>query len=436
MKKVIIMGAAGKDFHIFNMIYKNNPNERVFCFTATQIPGIEERKFPKELAGNNYEEDIPIFPEEKLPELISQHNIDEVVFAYSDVSNQYVMERAALVNASGANFKLIGLKDFMLKSEKLTIAVTAVRTGCGKSQTSRKIAKLLQEKFNKKVAVIRHPMPYGDLIKQEVQKFCSYEDLDKAECTIEEREEYEPYIENGIVVYAGVNYEKILREAEKEADVIIWDGGNNDMPFIKPNLYFVVTDPLRKNHEKLYYPGNVNFIAADYIVINKENSAKEEDINIIVENARQLNPDAKIIHADSKLILSQNPKEKRVLCIEDGPTITHGEMPYGAATVKAKELGLEIINAKEFAVGTIKETFQKYKHLSFALPAMGYSKQQIEDLKETILKSNAEAIIYATPINLERLLALDIPCYRVKYELEEKNIKLENILKEFLESLK
>jgi len=435
MKNVLIMGAAGKDFHIFNMLYKNNPNAKVVCFTATQIPGIEERSFPKQLAGANYDADIPIYPESKLAQLIREHNIDEVVFAYSDVSNQYVMEKAALVNAAGADFKLVGLEEMMLKSDKPCIAVTAVRTGCGKSQTSRKIALLLRDRFNKKVAVIRHPMPYGDLVKQEVQKFSGYEDLDAAECTIEEREEYEPYIENGITVYAGVNYEKILREAEKDADIIIWDGGNNDMPFVKPDLYFVVADPLRENHEILYYPGIVNFCAADYIIINKENSAKEESIKTIEQNAKIFNPNAKIIHADSVLALNQDPKEKRVICVEDGPSITHGEMPYGAATVKAKELGLEIINAKEFAVGTIKETYQKYKHLSYALPAMGYSKQQIADLKETIEKSNAEAVIYATPINLERLLKLSIPCYRVKYELKEKNIALEEVLKNFLDKV-
>ena len=362
-KKVIIAGAAGRDFHNFNVVFRENPDYEVVCFTATQIPSIEGRLYPPELSGELYPDGIPIYPESDLPKLIKEKDVDVVVLAYSDLSYEYVMQRSAIVNSAGADFMLLGPKSTMLKSKKPIIAVTAVRTGCGKSQISRKIFEIISKKGLKPVS-IRHPMPYDeDLTTQIVQRFASYEDLDRYNCTIEEREEYEPYIDMGGVVYAGVDYQKILERAEKEADLIIWDGGNNDFPFIKPDLWITVADPHRAGHETSYYPGEVNFRSADVIVINKVNTAKKEDIDKIKDNARSLNPDAKIIEAISEIKVDDPEviKGKRVLVIEDGPTATHGGMNYGAGYFAAMEnKAKEIVDPRPFAVGSIVETFRKY----------------------------------------------------------------------------
>ncbi|CUU08385.1 Predicted GTPase, partial [Candidatus Kryptobacter tengchongensis] len=375
-KKVIIMGAAGRDFHNFNMYYRDNEIYEVVAFTATQIPNIENRKYPPELAGKLYPKGIPIYPEEKLEELIKKFKVDEVVFSYSDVSHQYVMERASRVISAGASFRLLGLNQTMLKSKVPVVAVVAVRTGCGKSQTSRKVAKLLRE-MGLKVVVVRHPMPYGDLRKQVVQRFASIEDMHKQNCTIEEMEEYEPHIVNGGVVYAGVDYEKILREAEKEADVIIWDGGNNDMPFFKPDLTIVVADPHRPGHELTYYPGSSNLRIADVVVINKVDSARPEDVEIVRNNIRSVNPKAIIVEAASPIFVEDGSliRGKRALAVEDGPTLTHGDMEYGAAVLAAKKFGAkELVDPREYAVGSIKETFKKYTQIKNLLPAVGYGK--------------------------------------------------------------
>lgn len=438
-KKVIIMGAAGRDFHNFNVFFRNNPDFEVVCFTATQIPSIENRIYPPELSGELYPNGIPIYPEDDLPDLIKKHDVDLVVLAYSDISYEYVMRRSAIVNSLGADFMLLGPKSTMLRSEKPVIAVTAVRTGCGKSQISRKIFEILSRKGIKPVS-IRHPMPYDtDLAKQVVQRFSSYEDLDRYNCTIEEREEYEPYIDMGGVVYAGIDYERILKMAQKESDVIIWDGGNNDFPFIKPDLWITVVDPHRAGHETRYYPGEVNFRSADVIIINKVNTARKEDMEKVKKNIREVNPDAKVIEAVSEIRVD-NPdmiKDKRVLIIEDGPTVTHGEMNYGAGYFAAIKYGAkEIIDPRPFAVGSILETFKRYPHLSKVLPAMGYGKRQVEELEQTINRCDADLIVSGTPIDLNRILNVDKPIVRVRYGVDsETEKKIDEVIEAFLRGL-
>ena len=427
--KVIIMGAAGRDFHNFNIFYRNNNGYEVVCFTASQIPNIDNRIYPPELAGELYPNGIPIYPEKELSELIKKYDVDEVVMAYSDLPYHYVMNRSAIVNAAGADFKLLGPKRTMLKSSKPVIAVCAVRTGCGKSQTSRKVFQILGERYE--VAVIRHPMPYGNLVMQECQRFASRDDLDKYDCTIEEREEYEQYIDMGGVVYAGVDYEKILRKAEK-ADVIIWDGGNNDFPFIKPDLLITVADPHRAGHELSYYPGEVNFRMADVIVINKVDTADERNIEVVRKNAKKVNPKAIIIKASSPVTV-ENPDllDKRVLVIEDGPSTTHGGLKYGAGMIAAKKYGAIPIDPRKYAVGSLKDIIEKFD--LEVLPAMGYSDKQIEELEKSINNANCDAVVSGTPIHLEKILRVNKPIIRARYEMgEEAAQKLEKILNNFL----
>jgi predicted GTPase len=435
-KKVIIMGAAGRDFHNFNVYFRNSDAYEVAAFTATQIPGIEGRVYPTELAGPSYPKGIPIYPEEKLPELIKQQDIDEVVFAYSDVSHEYVMHKASAALASGADFRLMGPKTTMLKARVPVVAVGAVRTGSGKSQTSRQVAKILKSK-GLRVAAIRHPMPYGDLRKQIWQRFASYEDLDKHQCTIEEREEYEPHIDNGIIVYAGVDYAEILREAEKEADVIVWDGGNNDMPFYRPDLNIVVADPHRAGHELLYYPGETNIRMANVIIVNKVDTADPAKVKQVKENIKMLNPNATVLDAASPITVDKPEliRGKRVLAIEDGPTITHGSMPYGAAVIIAKNLGAsEIVDPRPYAVGSIKEAYKKYPHLGALLPALGYGEKQVAELKETIDRIPCDVVVLGTPIDLRRVITIKQPTVRAKYELKVLGpVSLEQILQEFLQ---
>ena len=419
--RVLILGAAGRDFHNFNVFFRDNSGYRVVGFTATQIPGIDSRRYPAELAGALYPEGIPIAAESRLESLISTEKVDRCVFAYSDVGSQYVMSLAARVNAAGADFVLMGTGRTMIKASKPVIAVCAVRTGCGKSQTSRYIAQRLKA-AGKEVAVVRHPMPYGDLARQAVQRFGSYDDLAKHACTIEEREEYETHIELGHPVYAGVDYGKILEAAQAEADVVIWDGGNNDTPFYVPDLWITVTDPLRPGHELSYYPGGTNFRGASVIIINKAEVAAEKDILTIEANAKAHNPSAKVIRVASKLLVDDPGaiKGKRVLLVDDGPTVTHGEMPFGAAKVAAEQYGAaSFVDPRPVAVGSIKSTFAKYSHLEYTLPAMGYSDEQISSLEATINGSDAELVLFATPIDLKKLVKIDKPAVRVRYELEE-----------------
>ena len=434
-RKVLILGAAGRDFHNFNVFFRNNPNYEVVAFTATQIPDIEGRVYPPELAGDLYPEGIPILAEDDMEKIIKEKGVDIVVFAYSDVPHEHVMDLASRAHAAGADFWLLGPESTMLKSSKPVIAVTAVRTGSGKSQTSRKIFKLLRDK-GLKVVSIRHPMPYGDLVKQRVQRFASYEDLDKHECTIEEREEYEPYIDMGGVVYAGVDYEAILREAEKEADVIIWDGGNNDFPFYKPDLWIVVADPHRPGHEMKYHPGETNFRAADVIIINKMDTANRDDIQEIYDSIEKANPNAIVIEAASPLFVDKPEliKGKKVLVVEDGPTLTHGGMRYGAGYVAAKKFGAkEIIDPRPYAVGSIVDTYKKYTHLHVILPAMGYGEKQMKELEETINNADADVVVSGTPIDLNRVVKVNKPIVRVRYELDEiGKPDLEDILNDFL----
>jgi predicted GTPase len=432
-KNILIMGAAGRDFHNFNCIYRNNNDYNVVAFTATQIPNIEGRIYPAELAGKNYPEGIKIYEESKLIELIKDLKVDEVVFSYSDVPFNYVMTKASIVNAVGAAFTLLGVEKTMIKSSKPVIAVLAVRTGSGKSQTSRKIVNILRD-AGKKVVAVRHPMPYGDLIKQKVQRFGTYDDLKKHNCTIEEIEEYEPHIARGGVIYSGVDYEAILREAEKEADIILWDGGNNDTSFYKADLTFTVADPHRPGHEMTYYPGNTSLRMADVVIINKIDSAGPENILTVRKNIGSVNPKAKIIEAESTVI-ADNPeliKGKRVLIVEDGPTLTHGEMKYGAGTIAAQRLGAsEIVDPRPYTVGSISATFKKYPNIGVLLPAMGYGEKQMKDLEETINKTDCDSVVIGTPIDLGRLLKINKPFTRVKYDLNEKgNITLESVLKE------
>ena len=421
MKKAVIMGAAGRDFHNFNVYFRDKEEFRVVAFTATQIPDIEDRKYPSLLAGKLYPDGIPIYPEEELSSLIKKEGIDEVYFSYSDVPHDYVMHKASEALATGATFALLGPEATMLKSKLPVVSVCAVRTGCGKSQTSRKIALILKNK-GKRVVVIRHPMPYGDLAKQKVQRFAHYEDLAKHECTIEEREEYEPHIDNGIVVYAGVDYQAILEEAEKEADIILWDGGNNDFSFYKSDLEIVVADPHRPGHEFLYHPGETNFRRADVLVINKIGTADEEKVSQVLDHIKKVNPEAKIVRANSPIFVSDEKgiANKKVLVIEDGPTLTHGEMAYGAGIVAANQFGAaEIIDPSPFAVGSIKDTFDKFTHLDQVLPAMGYGEKQISELTQTINKADCDLVVSGTPIDLSRLIKTDKKILHIRYEIEE-----------------
>jgi predicted GTPase len=421
LTKVIIMGAAGRDFHNFNTFFRDNDDYKVVAFTATQIPNIEGRKYPAELAGKLYPQGIDIYPEDQLEELIEKHDVDEVIFSYSDVPYNYVMSRSAIVNKAGADFKLMGPKRTMLKSSKLVIAICAVRTGSGKSQTTRHVVKLLRAN-GKRVVSIRHPMPYGNLVKQKVQRFASLEDLDKHDCTIEEREEYEPHIVSGNVIYAGIDYEAIIREAEQEADIIIWDGGNNDLPFYQTDMHITVVDPHRPGHELTYYPGEANLRMADVIVINKMDSASPENINLVKNSIYKTNPSATVIEASSPIFVDDDKmiQGKRVLAVEDGPTLTHGEMTYGAAVVAAEKYGAsEIIDPRPYTVGTITDTFKKYPEIGKLLPAMGYGNQQIRDLEKTINQTQCDVVLIGTPIDLRKLVNLNKPAVRVTYELQE-----------------
>ena len=421
MRNALIMGAAGRDFHNFNTFFRNKKDINVVAFTATQIPDIEGRKYPKELAGENYPNGIDIYPESELIDLIKKFNVQDVYFSYSDVPHLTLMDKASDVMKAGANFILLGPNETMIKSNKPVVSVCAVRTGCGKSQTTRKVGAILQE-MGYKVAAIRHPMPYGDLVAQKVQKFESIDDLKKHKCTIEEMEEYEPHIEKGITVFAGVDYEAILKEAEKVADIILWDGGNNDFPFYKSDLEIVVADPHRAGHEMEYYPGEVNFKRADVIVINKIDTADLENILEIRQNIMDFNKNATVVDAASPIFVQDSEKirGKRVLVIEDGPTLTHGEMAYGAGVMAAYRYGAEeLVDPREFAVGTIKETFEKYPDIGTLLPAMGYGEKQMNDLESTINKIDADLVIIATPIDLGRIVKFKKPTLRVTYELEE-----------------
>lgn len=430
--RVVIMGAAGRDFHNFNVYFRDNPDYEVVAFTATQIPNIEGRVYPAELAGSQYPKGIPIHPESDLPELIEKNDIDQVIFAYSDVTHEYVMHKASLVLAAGVDFRLMGSNTTQIKSSKPVVSVCAVRTGSGKSQTTRRVAKILQD-MGFKVAAIRHPMPYGDLVKQAVQRYAELSDLDKHECTIEEREEYEPHIVNDVIIYAGVDYGAILEQAEKEADIILWDGGNNDLPFYVSDYQIVVADPHRAGHETRYHPGEANVRAADAFVINKVDTAAPEDVFAVHESLHALNPDAAVVEGASPLFVDDPAaiRGKRVLVIEDGPTLTHGEMAYGAGWVAAKRFGAaEIIDPRPYAVGSIKATYEKYPTTGDVLPAMGYGDEQIKELEETINKVDADLVIVGTPIDLGSLLNIDKPSQRVQYELQEiGKPTLEDLLK-------
>lgn len=432
---VLIMGAAGRDFHNFNVSFRDNPQYHVVAFTAAQIPHIEGRLYPPELAGELYPHGIPILPESELAALIREQDIDEVVFAYSDVSHEYVMHRASTALAAGADFRLMGPKTTALKANVPVVSVCAGRTGSGKSQTTRRVCDILRA-AGRRVVAIRHPMPYGDLAKQACQRFATYEDLDRYECTIEEREEYEPHIAHGIVVYAGVDYGRILREAEKEADVIVWDGGNNDLPFYVTDLHIVVLDPHRPGHELRYHPGETNLRMADVVVINKVDTAGLEAVDTVRQNVRAANPSAMLIEAASPIFM-ERPEEiagKRVLVVEDGPTLTHGEMAYGAGYIAAMKFGAaEIIDPRPYAVGSILETYHTYPKTGAVLPAMGYGKQQIEELEQTINASPAELVLIGTPIDLRRLIDIRHPSDRVYYDLQEiGRPTLEDALRPFL----
>ena len=419
--RVLIMGAAGRDFHNFNVRYREDPGSRVVAFTAAQIPNIEGRRYPAELAGSNYPQGIPIYSEDELTHLIRTLEVDEVVFAYSDVSHNDVMHRASMTIAAGADFTLLGAKSTMLVAKVPVVSICAVRTGAGKSQTTRRVRHILAEK-GKRVVVVRHPMPYGDLIKQRVQRFSTLQDLDRHECTIEEREEYEPHLVEGAVVYAGVDYQEILKQAESECDVLLWDGGNNDLPFYQPTIEIVVTDPHRAGHELTYHPGEANLLRAQVVIINKMDSADKDAIQLLRKNIATLNPKAMVIEAASPLFVEDGEKirGKRVLAIEDGPTITHGGMAFGAATLAARRLGAaELVDPRPHAVGSLRDTFRKYPHLGSALPAMGYGEGQVRDLEATINACDAEIVVFATPVDLRHLVRISKPALRVRYEIQE-----------------
>jgi predicted GTPase len=436
--KVIIMGAAGRDFHNFNVRFRDDPRYQVVAFTAAQIPDIEGRRYPPELAGPLYPDGIPILPQEDLPQLIRRHGVQQVVFAYSDVSQHYVMYVGSQVMIWGADFSLLGVGATMLVSAKPVIAIGAVRTGCGKSQTTRRVCELLK-KMGKKAVVVRHPMPYGNLAEQKIQRFASYEDLDRHHCTLEEREEYEPHIDRGNVVYAGVDYDLILREAEREAEFIVWDGGNNDFPFFRPDLFIVLVDPLRPGHELGFYPGLTSLRMADVILVNKQNTASLENIEKVKRNARSVNPTATIVNAASPIILDR-PKVisgQRVLVVEDGPTLTHGGMEYGAGTVAARDSGArEIVDPRPYITGTLKEAYSAYPNIGSVLPAMGYSPEQVKDLEQSIAAVPCDAVVIATPIDLTRIMEIEKPTARVRYELQEiGQPDLQKILSDFLAKL-
>ena len=420
--RVLIAGAAGRDFHNFNLVYRDRPEFEVVAFTATQIPNIDGRRYPPELAGSLYPDGIPILPESALEQLVREHEIDSVVFAYSDVTHEHVMHLGSRALASGASYHLISPAHTMLTSAKPVVAVCAVRTGSGKSQTTRHVARLFRD-AGKRVAVLRHPMPYGDLAAQAVQRFERYEDLEAADATIEEREEYEPHIAEGNLVFAGIDYERILRAAEEEADVILWDGGNNDTPFIKPDVHIVVVDPHRPGHELRYHPGETNLRMDDVCVVNKIDSASQDGIDAVLNSIHDNTQSARVILAASPFDVEGDAEEirgKRVLAIEDGPTLTHGEMTYGAAVLAAKQHGAaELVDPRPFAVGTIAETFEQYPNVGTLLPAMGYGRQQMEDLRETIERCDADLVLIGTPIDLRRLIELDKPAMRVTYKLQE-----------------
>ncbi len=430
--RTIIMGAAGRDFHNFNVYFRDNADYEVVAFTATQIPNIESRKYPPELAGSLYPKGIPIYAESELVDLIKKNKIDQVIFAYSDVPHSYVMHKASIVLAAGADFRLMGIATTQIKSVKPVVSICAVRTGSGKSQTSRRVSKILRD-MGYRLAAIRHPMPYGDLVKQRVQRFVDYSDLDKFECTIEEREEYEPHLDNGVIVYAGVDYEAILRQAEQEVDIILWDGGNNDFSFYVPDVNIVVADPHRPGHEISYHPGETNARAADVFVINKVDTAEADNVITVRNNLFALNPTATVIEAASPLFVD-HPEEirgKRVLAIEDGPTLTHGEMAYGAAYIAARRFGAaEIVDPRPFAVGSIIETYRKYPKTGQILPAMGYGDEMVHDLEQTIANADVDLVLIGTPINLQRVMKIDKPSQRVRYELQEiGQPTLEDVLK-------
>ena len=422
MKRVIIIGAAGRDFHNFNMVFRNSPDHEVVAFTAAQIPGIEGRTYPPSLAGPKYPKGIPIYSEKELPRLIKDLKADLCILSYSDLSYNEVMHIASTVLAFGANFELLGPRDTMLKSKLPVVSVGAVRTGAGKSTTSRKITLSIRD-AGKRVVVIRHPMPYGDLSKEGVQRFASFEDLDKADCSIEEREEYEPHIEHGFVVYAGIDYEQILRSAEKEADIILWDGGNNDIPFVQSNLHFAVLDPLRAGDELTHYPSEVNVRLADVAIINKVNVADAKQIQTVESNLKSLNPKATVIKAASEVTVDKPDlvRGKRVLIIEDGPTVTHGDMAYGVGYVAAKTFhAKEIVDPRKYAVGIVKEIFAKYHQVTEVLPTVGYGNQQIRDMEATIAKVDCDTVMIATPADIRRIMKFSKPTARVGYELKEQ----------------
>jgi predicted GTPase len=438
MKKkvnVAILGAAGRDYHNFLVNYKRNPRYDVKFFTATQIPGISKRKFPKSLAGELYKQDIPIFLEKDLEGLIKKYKIEECVFSYSDISHEDVMHLASRTISAGANFVMLGGEDTMIMSKKKIVSICAVRTGAGKSPVSRKVAEILK-KHGKKIVAIRHPMPYGDLDRQEIQRFAEYGDFEKHKCTIEEREEYEPWIKSGIPIYAGVDYEKILRQAEKEAQIIIWDGGNNDLPFYFPDVHIVVLDPHRPGHELMYHPGEANFRMADVLVLNKIVSAPKQGIKVVEENIKKINSKAIVIKAESRMTVSgdsglkgKDLKGKKVLIIEDGPTLTHGNMTYGAGYLVAKKYGAKIAKPWKYAVGSIKDVYKKYSHVRDVLPAMGYGKKQIKELERTINKVPCDIVIEATPINLKELIKIGKPVVEVDYHIKERGLSLEEVFK-------
>jgi len=419
--KVVIMGAAGRDFHNFNVYFRNNSSYKVVAFTATQIPDIADRKYPAILSGSLYPQGIPIYPEEELSDLIKKNQIDQVILAYSDLPHQYVMDKASIVLANGADFRLMGPKNTMLKSKLPVVSICAVRTGCGKSQTTRRVTDILKN-MGYRIAVIRHPMPYGDLGEQIWQRYENYSDLDRYHCTIEEREEYEPHLDRGNILYAGVDYQEILNKAEEDVDIIVWDGGNNDFPFYRPDLHIVVTDPHRAGHEMTYYPGEANLRMADVVIMNKIDTADSEQINILRENIHHLASDAILIEAASPLAVDHSEliRGKKVLVVEDGPTLTHGEMKYGAGVVAAQKFGArEIIDPRPYAVGTISETYQKYPEIGALLPAMGYGEKQIQELEKTINTADCDLVVIGTPIDLSRIIKINKKSIRVKYELQE-----------------
>jgi predicted GTPase len=426
MRSVVIAGAAGRDFHNFNVVYRGREDVQVVAFTATQIPDIDDRRYPPELAGPGYPSGIPILSEAELRDLVERENVDEVVFSYSDVTHEHVMHVGSIALAAGADFTLLGPRRTMLASDKPVVAVCAVRTGSGKSQTTRHVAGVLRD-AGKRVAVLRHPMPYGDLTTQAVQRFERYEDLDASDCTIEEREEYEPHIAEGNLVFAGIDYSAILSRAEEEADVIVWDGGNNDTPFIRPDLHIVVCDPHRPGHELRYHPGETNLRMADVCVVNKTDSAPPEGVEAVLNSIHEVTRNAEIVRAASPFLVeggrAREIRGKRVLAVEDGPTLTHGEMTYGAAVLAAKQYGAaELVDPRPFAVGSIQKTFAQYPHVAELLPAMGYGRKQMEELRETIARSDADLVLIGTPIDLRRVIEIDKPALRVTYKLQELGV--------------